>query len=192
MANVTDKNKNDYNTQTPVSQRKGDLQRSIREKDRMSGIKAMPGGAVSGSYKYGQPIGPMNRGYVPGGRGIVASMSVLKAPTRNAPKATVTGKTGKKITPAAAPVQQAAPKAKAATSKATEITIPGGGLKTGKASKTMTTSRGGGLGVSTGKTTGSSATRAGTGGKTTTSASQRASNNAFNKGGVAGPRGSRM
>lgn len=190
MANVTNKGKNDYNTQTPVSQRKGDLQRSIREKDPMSGIKAMPGGAVSGSYKYGQPIGPMNRGYVPGGRGIVPLRTVLKAPTQNAPKATVTAKTAKtakKVAPASAP---AASKAKAG--KPTEITIPGGGLKTAKASTSKTASRGGGLGVTTGKQTGSSATRAGTGGKTTTSASQRAANNAFNKGGVAGPRGSRM
>lgn len=45
----------------------------------------------------------------------------------------------------------------------------------------------GGLGVSTGKTTGTSATRAGTGGKTSMSAYGRAQQTAANKSGVAGP-----
>ncbi len=45
----------------------------------------------------------------------------------------------------------------------------------------------GGLGITTGKVTGSSATRAGTGGRTSISPSLRAAQNAFNKGGVAGP-----
>ena len=180
MANVTNKSKNDYNTQTPVSQRKGDLQRSIREKDPMSGIKAMPGGAVSGSFKYGQPIGPMNRGYVPGGRGIVPLRTVLKAPTQNAPKATVNAKTAKKVAPTSAPVKQATSKAKAG--KPTEITIPGGGLKTAKTSATAKSK--GGLGVTTGKQTGSSATRAGTGGRTTNGG--RAAGGGYSNAGPAG------
>jgi hypothetical protein len=53
--------------------------------------------------------------------------------------------------------------------------------------KTAAPARMGGLGVTTGKTTGTTATRAGTGGKTTMSSYGRAQQTAANKGGVAGP-----
>ena len=80
--------------------------------------------------------------------------------------------------------------------KPTEITVPGGGLRTAKVTPTGSKSKqmginratGSTLGFTTGKTTGSTVTKSGVAGKTKMSGSQRMAQNAFNKGGVAGPR----
>jgi hypothetical protein len=87
----------------------------------------------------------------------------------------------------------AAPQAKAARRKATTINIPGGGLRTGAKAKAparmaVNPRTGSTLGFTTGSRTGSTATKAGVAGKTKMSGSQRMAQNAFNKGGVAGPR----
>ena len=89
----------------------------------------------------------------------------------------------------------AAPKAKAASRKPTTINVPGGGLRTGTKAKTKAPTRmavnprtGSTLGFTTGSRTGSTVTKAGVAGKTQMSGSQRMAQNAFNKGGVAGPR----
>lgn len=81
--------------------------------------------------------------------------------------------------------------------KPTEITTPGGGLKSAKVaptrststgSKAMATNRftGSTLGFTSGTKTGSTVTKSGVAGKTT--AASRAATQALNKGGVAGPR----
>lgn len=80
--------------------------------------------------------------------------------------------------------------------KPTEITIPGGGLKSAKVapasssskSKPMATNRftGSTLGFTSGKTTGSTVTKSGVAGKTT--AASRAATRALDKGAVGGPR----
>lgn len=118
--------------------------------------------------KYRSPIGPSNKGSVPGGAGIPGLNNVRLRPTAKAPKATVSAK---------------AP-------KATTINIPGNGLPTGGKTMSSTpaaskaTSSSGGLGVTTGKTTGSSATRAGTGGRTTNGG--RAAGGGYSNAGPAG------
>ena len=115
--------------------------------------------------KYRSPIGPSNKGSVPGGAGIPALNNVRLRPTAKAPKATVSAKT-------------------------TTINIPGGGLPTGGKTMSSTpaaskaTSSSGGLGVTTGKTTGSSTTRAGTGGRTTNGG--RAAGGGYSNAGPAG------
>lgn len=156
----------------------------MRGKRDLETMKTRIGAVVN---KYRSPIGPSNKGSVPGGAGITALNSVRMKPTAKAPKATVSAGTA---VPATATVR-----------KTTTINIPGGGLPTsGGAKSAKTTSSkmavnprtGDTTGFTTGKTTGSTSTKSGTAGKTSTSASQRAANNAFNKGGVAGPRGSRM
>ena len=135
-------------------------------------IKAPPAmgakriGAIAN--KYAAAIGPSNKGMVPGGRGIMALNNVRLRPTATAPKATMNATM-------AAPI-----KARVKPTGAKDVVRTTTNMKTSPV-------RGGGLGVTTGKTTGSSATRMGTGGKTSMSASQRAQQNAFNKGGVAGP-----
>jgi hypothetical protein len=85
-------------------------------------------------------------------------------------------------------------KAKAPARKPTEITVPGGGLRTGTKAKTKAPTRmavnprtGSTLGFTTGSRTGSTATKAGVAGKTRVSPAQQMARNAFNKGGVAGP-----
>ena len=85
---------------------------------------------------------------------------------------------------------------KAPARKLTEINVPGGGLRTAKVtpaggkSKQMAVNprTGSTLGFTTGSRTGSTATKSGVAGKTKMSGSQRMAQNAFNKGGVAGPR----
>ena len=95
--------------------------------------------------------------------------------------------------------KQAAKKAappKAPARKLTKINVPGGGLRTAKVTPTSSKPKqmginratGSTLGFTTGKTTGSTATKSGVAGKTKMSGSQRMAQNAFNKGGVAGPR----
>jgi hypothetical protein len=82
------------------------------------------------------------------------------------------------------PLNAVAPKAKAKTPPAVVSTTTNMKLSPVKAA---TPARMGGLGVTTGKTTGTTATRAGTGGKTSMSSYGRAQQTAANKGGVAGP-----
>ena len=143
-------------------------------------IKAPPAmgskriGAVAD--KYAAAIGPSNKGMVPGGRGIMALNNVRLRPTTNAPKATLNATM-------AAPIKA---RVKPATAKATTSKAAKDVVRTTTNMKPSPTG-GRGLGVTTGTRTGTSATRMGTGGKTSMSASQRAQQNAFNKGGVAGP-----
>lgn len=126
--------------------------------------------------KYAAAIGPSNQATVPGGRGIVALNNARLRATANAPKATMNATMAAPIKARVKPTA-----AKATTSKAARDVV--------RTTTNMKASpvRAGGLGVTTGTRTGTSATRMGTGGKTSMSASQRAQQNAFNKGGVAGP-----
>lgn len=160
------------------------IQSRIPTQRSIGGMKAYgiaPGGR--GAKKYGAPIGPSNRGTVPGGLGIVALNDVRLRPTAKAPKATAT------VSGVAAAKKVAAKPAR----KATTINIPGGGLRVGTKAKAPTRMAvnprtGSTLGFTTGSRTGSTATKAGVAGKTQMSGSQRMAQNAFNKGGVAGPR----
>jgi len=115
----------------------------------------------------------VQRATVPGGRGIMALDGVRLKPTANAPKATVTG---------------AKPAPTAAASKRsvgeTIRTFVNEKLTPNRKSTPM---RGTNLGVSSGKTTGKTVSRGGTGGRTTGGGRATGGGNAFNKGGVAGP-----
>ena len=89
---------------------------------------------------------------------------------------------------------QAQTRAKAPVRKPTEITVPGGGLRTGTKAKAKAPTRmavnprtGSTLGFTTGKTTGSTSFKPGVATKTRVSPAQQMARNAFNKGGVAGP-----
>lgn len=121
------------------------------------------------------------------GYGNAATGANLRTP-RNATMATRNYQYGEVMGKPAAPKPTAKP-----TRKPTEITIPGGGLKSAKVapanskSKSMATNRftGSTLGFTSGKTTGSTVTKSGVAGKTT--AASRAARTAMDKGGVAGP-----
>lgn len=176
MANVTNKAKDPKASVT--GGQKSSLPLSVV--DKMKGKSSLPQSVVDKmkgkrdletmktrigtvANKYRSPIGPSNKGSVPGGAGIPGLNNVRLRPTAKAPKATVSAK---------------AP-------KATTINIPGGGLPTG--GKTMSSTpaaSSGGLGITTGKTTGSSATRAGTGGRTTNGG--RAAGGGYSNAGPAG------
>ena len=89
---------------------------------------------------------------------------------------------------------QAQTKAKAPARKPTEITVPGGGLRTGTKAKAKAPTRmavnprtGSTLGFTTGKTTGSTVTKAGVAGRTTGSAFSRQQRMQASRD-VAGPR----
>jgi hypothetical protein len=147
----------------------------------IGGMKAYgtaPGG--TSARKYSQPIGPSNRGTVPGGAGIVALNDVRLRPVAAKPKT------------AASAVAAAKKVAAKPARKPTEINIPGGGLRTAKAKAparmAVNPRTGSTLGFTSGSRTGSTVTKAGVAGKTSMTGMQRMSQNAFNKGGVAGPR----
>lgn len=122
----------------------------------------------------------VQRATVPGGRGIMALDGVRLKPTANAPKATVTGAK-------AAPTAGAAPKRNVGeiirTVVAEKLT------PTRKTGPQMGLNRvtGNTTGFTSGTTTGKTISKAGVATKTPMSASRRAEQNAFNKGGVAGP-----
>lgn len=110
------------------------IQSQVPTQRSIGGMKAYgiaPGGR--GAKNYGAPIGPSNRGTVPGGLGIVALNDVRLRPTAKAPKATAT------VSGVAAAKKAAAKPAR----KATTINIPGGGLRVGtkaKSSRPLTAS----------------------------------------------------
>ena len=139
-------------------------------------IKAPPAmgpkriGAVAN--KYGAPIGPMGRAGVPGGRGIMALNDVRLGPTAGAPKATV--RTGK---PAAmsAPIKTQVKPAETIRTVVAERLTP---------ERKSTPMRGTNLGVSSGKTTGKTVSRGGTGGRTT--GGGRATGGGYSNAGPAG------
>jgi hypothetical protein len=134
---------------------------------------------VKDQSRVGVSAETVQRATVPGGRGIMGLDGVRLKPTANAPKATVSGGTP---TPA-----NAAPKR-----------TVGGAIRTFVNEKLTPTRKTGpqmGLNRVTGNTTGFTSgtktgktiTKSGVATKTPMSASRRAEQNAFNKGGVAGP-----
>ena len=144
-------------------------------------IKAPPAmgakriGAVAN--KYSRAIGPLNTATVPGGRGIVALNSTRMKPTKTAPKASVAAKnamgTVRKVVPTAAPAvvsNVVAAKASPVKTGSMLSKMFSGGSGLGNmfgGGKSSTPARGTNLGVSSGKTTGTTVSRAGTGGRTT-------------------------
>lgn len=161
------------------------IQSRVPTQRSIGGMKAYgiaPGGRSA--KKYGAPIGPSNRGTVPGGQGIVALNDVRLRPTAKAPKATAT------VSGVAAAKKVAAKPAR----KATTIDILGGGLRTSTKAKAKAPTRmavnprtGSTLGFTTGKTTGSTVTKAGVAGRTTGSAFSRQQRMQASRD-VAGPR----
>lgn len=140
-------------------------------------------GAVAN--RYSMPIGPSNQATVPGGRGIMALNNVRLRPTANALKATVNKA---RITPASAPAPikaQVKPKdvvskaVGAVKSKAADVVRTVTNMKSSPTPK-----RGTNLGVSSGKTTGTSVSRGGTGGRTT--GGGRAAGGGYSNAGPAG------
>jgi len=134
-------------------------------------------GAVAN--KYGAPIGPMGRAGVPGGRGIMALNDVRLGPTAGAPKATV--RAGKAAPVAGAPKRN--------LGETIRTTIREKLTPTRKTGPQMGLNRvtGNTTGFTTGKTTGKTVTKSGVATKTPMSSYNRTQQNAFNKGGVAGP-----
>ena len=114
---------------------------------------------------------PVQRATVPGGRGIMALDGVRLKPTANAPKATVTG-------------TKAAPTAGAAPKRSVGETIRTFVNEKLTPSRKSTPTRGTNLGVSSGKTTGKTTTRSGTGGRTT--GGGRATGGGYSNAGPAG------
>ena len=136
-------------------------------------------GAVAN--RYSMPIGPSNQATVPGGRGIMALNNVRLRPTANALKATVNKA---RITPASAP---APIKAKVKPGDVVKKAV--GAVKdvirsTVNMKNSPTPKRGTNLGVSSGKTTGTSVSRGGTGGRTT--GGGRAAGGGYSNAGPAG------
>jgi hypothetical protein len=115
-----------------------------------------PFARVTTGLRYAAPIGPSNKGTVPGGRGIMALNSVRMKPTAGAPKATMNATM-------AAPIKA---QVKPATAKATTSKAGKDVVRTTVGMKSSPV-RGTNLGVSSGKTTGTSVSRGGTGGRTT-------------------------
>ena len=144
----------------PKVSSKGDLQRSVQTKNRLSG------GFDPGTIKYSKPIGPVK----PVGQRMDdysrQQLAKIKQPAAPVPKAkpkppqVIRTTVSERITP----VKAAAP-ARMAVNRATGNTT----------------------GFTTGKTTGSTVTKPGTAYKTPMTGLQRMNQNAFNKGGVAGP-----
>lgn len=124
--------------------------------------------------RYAMPIGPSNKGTVPGGRGILGLNSVRMKPSAGAPKATMNANMAAPIKTQVKPVA-----AKATTSKAGNDVVR---TTVGMRSSPV---RGTNLGVTTGKVTGTSATRGGTGGRTT--GGGRAAGGGYTNAGPAGP-----
>jgi len=139
---------------------KGDLQRSVQPKNRLSG------GFDPGTMKYSKPIGPVKPVGLRMDEYSRQQLAKLKQPAAPVPKAkpkpaqVIRTTVSERLTP----VKAAAP-ARMAVNRATGNTT----------------------GFTTGKTTGSTVTKSGTAYKTPTTSLQRMNQNAFNKGGVAGP-----
>lgn len=125
-------------------------------------------GAVANRYT--APIGPQNTGVVPGGRGVMALKSVRMKPTAGAPRASVTGA---KVSPAGTTPKRSVGE--------TIRTFVNEKLTPDRKSTPM---RGTNLGVSSGKTTGKTVSRGGTGGRTT--GGGRATGGGYSNAGPAG------
>jgi len=141
---------------------KGDLQTSVYGKT----TTANPIGR-----RYASPIGPSNRGFIPGGDGIMALNNIRMTPTSKAPKATPN------VIPAAQVIsnvtrERTSPAASRPAAPARMATNPVTGKTTGFTS-----------GTKTGKTM----TKAGTAFKTAETAYQRQQRLAKEKTGVLGP-----
>ena len=135
-------------------------------------------GAVAN--KYSAPIGPMGRATVPGGKGIMALNDVRLGPTAGAPRATVANKPQ----PMSGPIKARVKPAETIRTFVREKLTP-----TRKTGPQMALNRvtGNTTGFTSGVKTGKTISKAGVATKTPMSASRRAEQNAFNKGGVAGP-----
>ena len=159
------------------SRRKGDLL-GLRDVQKEFGPrKAKPSiGAVA--KKYSEPAGPFAYQDVSGGFGVVPLNTVRMFPTAKAPKATDRAKIAK---PKAKPAQ-------AVSTTVRERITPTSAKAKAPARMAVNPRTGSTLGFTTGSRTGSSASKAGVAGKTSMTGMQRMSQNAFNKGGVAGPR----
>ena len=135
-------------------------------------------GAVAN--KYGAPIGPQNTGVVPGGRGIMALNNVRMKPTAGAPRASVSVQPQPASAPIKARVKPAETIRTFVREKLTPIRKTGPQMALNRVTGNTT-------GFTSGTTTGKTISKAGVATKTPMSASRRAEQNAFNKGGVAGP-----
>jgi hypothetical protein len=142
---------------------KGDLQRSVQPKNRLSG------GFDPGTMKYSKPIGPVK----PVGQRMddYSRQQLAKLKQK-----------------AAAPVPKPKPKPpQVIRTTVSERVTPASAPATAPARMAVNRATGDTTGFTTGKTTGKTVTKSGTAYKTPTTGLQRMGQNAFNKGGVAGP-----
>jgi hypothetical protein len=159
------------------SRRKGDLL-GLRDVQKEFGPRKAKPSIGTVAKKYSNPAGPFAYQDVSGGFGVVPLNTVRMFPTAKAPKATDRAKVAK---PKAKPAQ--------AVSTTVDMRITPAAAKAKAPTRMAVNPRTGStLGFTTGSRTGSTATKAGVAGKTQMSGSQRMAQNAFNKGGVAGPR----
>jgi len=123
----------------------------------------------------------VQRASVPGGAGVMALSKVRMKSTANAPKATVTAK---KAAPMSAPIKARVKPVETIRTAVREKLTP-----TRKSGPQMGLNRvtGNTTGFSSGTTTGKTTTKSGVATKTPMSSYNRTQQNAFNKGGVAGP-----
>lgn len=162
MANVTNKSKT-YGTQMVMSQNKGDFQGSTQPKSKLSG------GFGPFGIKYSKPIGPVKPVGLRMDEYSRQQLAKLKQP-------------------AAAPVPKAKPKpAQVIRTTVSERITPAMARPAAPARMAVNRATGNTTGFTTGKTTGKTVTKAGTAYKTPMTGLQRMNQNAFNKGGVAGP-----
>jgi hypothetical protein len=143
---------------------KGDLQTGVYGKTTM----ANPIGR-----RYASPIGPSNRGFIPGGDGIMALNNIRMTPTSKAPKAT----------------PNVIPAAQVISNVTRERTSPAPSRPAAPARMGVTPATGKTTGFTSGTKTGTTMTKAGKAFKTAESAYQRQQRMALEKMGVAGPRG---
>jgi len=145
---------------------KGDFQGSTQPKSKLSG------GFGPFGIKYSKPIGPVKP---VGLRMDEYSKQQLAQMKQRAAQV--------------APKPKAKPKtAQVIRTTVSELVTPASAKAAAPARMAVNRATGDTTGFTTGTRTGSTATKAGVAGKTRMSASQRTSQNAFNKGGVAGPR----
>jgi hypothetical protein len=142
---------------------KGDFQGSTQPKSKLSG------GFGPFGIKYSKPIGPVKPVGLRMDEYSRQQLAKLKQPAAPVPK------------PKSKPAQ-------VIRTTVSERTTPVSAKAAAPTRMAVNRATGDTTGFTTGTRTGSTATKAGVAGKTRMSASQRTSQNAFNKGGVAGPR----
>ena len=158
---------------------KGDLQRSVHSKNKLSG------GFDPGTIRYSKPIGPVKPSIPPNMPAPTGEETVRKSVAQRMDEYS-------RQQLAKLKQQQTAPKPKVKPAQVISTTVrervtPVSAKAAAPARMAVNRATGNTTGFTTGKTTGKTVTKPGTAYKTPMTGLQRMNQNAFNKGGVAGP-----